>query len=187
MFYHELLKLNYMLGLIEHLIEAVGVLVQIFIAILLFCYTRETYKLRKTAEEQIETMLRPCVVPLVKERSDSSVRMDIDKGCQSPELRVLDPGRGESIRLHNIGNGPAVNIEIEASFVDLDIKDLKESLPYIAKDGKEATYLGASISNSGRGAVRIKLSYQSLSGQSYKSTMRIKDWDAVVTDLEFQS
>ena len=173
-------------------IEPANFVVQLVIAAGLIWYTCETWKIRKASQEQIATsqeqneiMQKPCLVPLVKERGGLSIERDVLKDHPYPEQRVLNPSVAGSVRLRNIGNGPAFNIRYEAQLQEQE-GCRKGALPYIAKGETESTYLSASISNEGRGAVRLKLSYESLSGRSYESEMSIKEWDAVVTCYQFR-
>jgi len=172
--------------------------VQILIFVGLIWYAWDTRKIRKASQRQIEisqeqneVMQKPCLVPLVKERGDSSVERDVLKDRPYPEQRVLDPNVAGSIagsiQLRNIGNGPAFNIRYEAQLQELGVGCGKGALPYIPKERDESIHLSASISNQGQGAVRLKLSYESLSGRRYESEMCIKGWDAVVADYQFRS
>ncbi|MDE2758649.1 MAG: hypothetical protein OXI92_19120 [Acidobacteriota bacterium] len=165
-------------------IAHLGVQILIFFGLIWYAY--ETLKIRKISQEQNEIMQEPRLVPLVKERADSSLERDVLKDRLYPEQRVLDPSVTGSVRLCNIGNGPAFNVRYEAQFQNREGWP-KGALPYIAKGETESTYLSASISNEGWGAVRLKLSYESLSGRSYESEMSIKGSDAVVTDYQFRS
>ncbi len=162
-----------------------GLGVQILIFLGLIWYACETLKIRITSQQQNEIMQKPCLVPLLKERAASSVEQDALKGRPYPQQRVLDSSVAGAVKLRNIGNGPALNIRYEAQLQKQNAC-LKGALTYIPKDGEESTDLSASISNAW-GAVRLKLSYESLSGRSYKSEMSITGWDGVVTDYKFRS
>ena len=173
--------------------------VQILIFLGLIWYAFETRKIRKASHKQIdtshkqidisqeqnETMQKPCLVPSVKQRANSSVNQDVLKDRRYPDERVINPDVAGNVRLCNIGNGPAFNVHYEAQIQKRDVC-LTGALPYIPKGGTESIGLSASISN-GLGNVRLKLSYESLSGQSYESEMSVKEWDAVVSDWQFRS
>ena len=161
-----------------------AVLIQIVIAVGLGVYAWDTRKLRKSAQEQNEIMQKPCLVPVTKRRGQASIEQDILKDRQYPNERVLDPDVPGDVQLRNIGNGPAFNVRYEAQLQKQN-GCLTGALPYIPKEGTESIFLGASISNA-RGNVKLKLSYESLSGRSYESEMSIKEWDAVVSDWIFR-
>ena len=127
-------------------------------------------------------MQKPCLVPSVKQRTISSVNQDILKDRRYPEERILDDVAG-NVCLCNIGNGPAFNVRYEAQNQKQNV--CSGALPYIPKGGTESISRRASISN-GSEKVRLKLSYESLSGRSYESEMSIKEWDAVVSDGQFR-
>ncbi len=162
-----------------------AVLIQIVIAVGLGIYAWDTRKIRKTSQQQNEIMQRPCLVPLVTLREDSSVNQDVLKGRPYPEQKVLDPGVTDSVKLRNIGNGPALKIRYEAQIQKKGVRCGGGILPYISKDEPESINLSPYISNQW-GTVKLKLSYESLSGQSYESEMSIKESDAVVTDFKFR-
>ena len=129
-------------------------------------------------------MQKPCLVPVAKRRGQSSVEREALKGHARSEEGVLDADVAGDVQLRNIGNGPAFNIRYEAQFQEREGCP-KGALPYIPKGGTESISLSASISN-GWGNVRLKLSYESLSGRRYESEISITEWDGVVSDWQFR-
>ena len=142
--------------------------VQILILAGLICYACETWKIRKTSQEQNEIMQKPCLVPLV--RKDRSTEMIL----YSDTEMVLDDTAG-GITLHNIGNGPAFNIEFEAPG-----ENPKNFLPYIPNQSKERTTLSLEQLRSllspyqDEDEVKLSLLYDSLSRRRYESKFLIR-------------
>ena len=102
--------------------------VQILILAGLIWYACETRKIRKTSQEQVETsqrqieisqeqnetMQKPCLVPSVQERDDFDTAVENLSGNSHPGYRVVyDESDTGHVVLHNIGSGPAFNIQHE--------------------------------------------------------------------------
>ena len=165
-------------------IEVLGLIVQFAIAVGLGFYTWETWKIRQAShkqneisQEQIETMREPRLVPLVKTREDIDIVAAGVARNPYPEERVLDDSWSCTghVALHNIGDGPAFNIQYEIQ-QELLHGPGQGYLPYILQGGKEPVLQVASNLDPGdeKKEVVFKLSYESFTGCRYESKIHIR-------------
>ena len=168
-------------------------IIQCLIFLGLAVYAWDTRKIRKTSQEQNEIMQKPCLVPYVLNRVDIDVVADAVECGPYPEERVLggftSAGR---VALHNIGNGPAFNIQYEVLIKEKPKKYVNGYLPYIPQGEEDPTPLLQLASNLDPGdqdtEVVFKLSYESLSGRHYDSKLHIRRGtrsELVVADCRF--
>ena len=180
MLYHVLLEFNNMLGFIE----AAGVLVQIGIAILLCRYARDTYKLRKIAQEQIELMEKPCVVPNAQIRPQRVVGEVSDHITYQGVLQL-----GRYVQILNIGKGTAFDIEFEIQQQEEPKVSGKGHLPFLPHGENAYTAIKTDelITPKEHREITLKLSYVSQSGKSYTSLTQVQPIKnlAIVTDVSF--
>ena len=148
-----------------------AVLIQIVIAVGLGVYAWDTRKLRKSAQEQNEIMQKPCLVPLVQKNES---RANATLWLNERILRGTSGNTGDVV-FHNIGNGPAFNI-----WYGVQEQTGEGFLPYILPQEEEPTtlplnHLRSLLSNQDEEEMIVSLSYESLSGRHYKSTIRIRE------------
>jgi hypothetical protein len=145
--------------------------------LVLVVYTRETFLLRKVAEDQNESTIRPIV------------RLDFhstnDKSTDPLEL---------VFRLENVGSGPALKVSVQpivSSGHDIDIKILEESLieskcsvpcrmvqggSYIPGKDRTLYFVGLDVGNKFPESLPATIEFQSLSGRRYRTSHEIL-WD----------
>ena len=181
-------------------IALAGLVVQILIFSGLIWYAYETQEIRKTSQEQIATsqeqieisqeqneiMQKPCLVPSVQENESR-----VDATLWSNERVLLGTsGNTGCVVLQNIGHSPSFNIQY-----GIQGKNPEGFLPYILKQGKERTTLSLNqlrdwfCSNQDEEEVKLSLSYDSLSGRRYESTIIIREGlrpNLVVTKCQFK-
>ena len=174
-------------------VEPAGLLVQVAIAIGLVIYTLETWRLRRAAQEQNETMQKPCLVLLVRRREDIDIGADGVQSIPYPEERILDgewSGTGH-VALHNIGNGPAFNIRYKIQKQEPPFGSTEQGyLPYILRGNKEPVLQVPDNLGPGDGdkEVGFTMSYESHNGRRYESeiyTRRGRRRELIVTRCEF--
>lgn len=171
-----------------------AVLVQWLILLGLILYALETWRLRKSAQEQNEIMQKPCLVLLVRGREDIDINTDAVAGIPHPGERILDDQWSGTfhVALHNIGDGPAFNIEYEIQKEEQMTGSTGQGyLPYIRQGGKESVNQVTATLDSGdqEKEVGFKLSYESRIGRRYESEIRIQPGlrgELVVTRCNFQ-
>jgi hypothetical protein len=111
-------------------------------AVFIGLYLLETWRIRKTAERQVEASFRPAVI-------------------------VTHDGSTTHLpQLENIGNGPAMELAWT-----LQNSKLKHAFPYLRPNAKEWLFDVQELYNAGGGSGRavIECSYRSLSGHHYSS------------------
>jgi hypothetical protein len=146
--------------------------------LVLVAYTRETFLLRKVAEEQNESTIRPIV------------RLDF----YSTNDKSTDPTLELVFRLENVGTGPALKVNVQrivSRAHDIDIKILEESLiqskdsvpcriqqggSYIPGKDRTLYLVGLDIGNKFPGSLPATIEFQSLSGRRYRTSHEIL-WD----------
>jgi hypothetical protein len=146
--------------------------------LVLVVYTRETFLLRKVAEEQNESTIRPIV------------RLDF----HSTNDASTDPTLGLVFRLENVGSGPALKVSVQPIVSlghDIDIKILEESLieskcsvpcrmvqggSYIPGKDRTLYFVGLDIQNKFPESLPATIEFHSLSGRRYRTTHEIL-WD----------
>ena len=181
--------------------------VQILILAGLIWYACETWKIRKTSQQQVETsqrqigisqeqnetMQKPCLVLSVRKRKDMDTATDALSGNPYPEQKVPDgqqSGTGH-VELHNIGAGPAFNIKYEVLTQGKPKKFMSGSLPHISNGKKAPVFLieDSFSSSDQHEEVELRVLYESLSGIRYESALHIRESRSgpVVTCYEFRS
>ena len=169
-----------------------AVFIQCLIFVGLVVYACETWKIRRTSQEQNETMQKPCLVPSVQERDDFDTAVENLSGNPHPGYRIVyDESDTGHVMLHNIGSGPAFNVKHEVQSPRGVKKDhLSGYLPYIRREGKESILLVASnlVPENPDNDVVFKLSYKSLGGRRYESEICIKNRQnkPIVTCYQFR-
>jgi hypothetical protein len=146
--------------------------------LVLVVYTRETFLLRKVAEEQNESTIRPIV------------RLDF----RSTNDKSTDPTLELVFRLENVGSGPALKVRVQpivSSGHDIDITILEESLieskcyvpcrmvqggSYIPGKDRTLYFVGLDIQNKFPESLPATIEFQSLSGRRYRTSHEIL-WD----------
>ena len=181
--------------------EIAGLVVQILILFGLIWYAWETLKIRKTSQKQIaisqeqnETMEKPCLVLSVRKRRDLDTATDVLGGNPRPGLSVPDAqqsGTGH-ITLHNIGAGPAFNIQYEVRIQGEPKKFTKACLPYISKGEQRPIFLTENDFSTldQHEDVEFMVSCKSLSGWRYESVIHLQQTpgsESVVTEFQFRT
>ena len=182
-------------------IELAGLIVQCLIFIGLLVYAWDTHKLQIASQDQNEIMQKPCVVPVVRERSTDdpigttvSAAYDVGAGI-TPEHNAIDFSGTHYAVLQNIGDGAAFNVRYKIQKREPRHEIGSGRFLYIPKGGKVTTHLIAEYFDASdqHESVKLKISYESPSGQRYKITMwtqQVKRQDAetqiVVTKLVLQ-
>jgi hypothetical protein len=146
--------------------------------VVLVVYTRETFLLRKVAEEQTEGNIKPIV------------RLDF----HSTNDKSTDPTLDLVFRLENVGIGPALKVSVQpivSSAHNIDIRILEESLieskgsvqcrmeqngSYIPGKDRTQYFVGLDIQNKFPESLPAAIEFQSLSGSRYRTTHEIL-WD----------
>jgi hypothetical protein len=157
---------------------AVGAVAGFIGLVVLVVYTRETFLLRKVAEEQNEGNIKPIV------------RLDF----HSTNDKSTDPTLDLVFRLENVGIGPALKVSVQpivSSAHNIDIRILEESLieskgsvqcrmeqngSYIPGKDRTLYFVGLDIQNKFPESLPAAIEFQSLSGRRYRTTHEIL-WD----------
>ena len=173
------------------------VLVQWLIFLGLIWYAWETWKLRKVSQDQNEIMQKPCIVPVVRDRSTDdardilSVAYDVQAGI-TPEHNAIDFSGTHRAGLQNIGDGAAFNVRYETQKSKWGRDIGCGRFLYIPRGERVTTHLISEqfAPSDQHEPVKLKVSYESPSGQRYEITMRtqqVKYQDAetetLVTEL----
>ena len=180
-------------------ISLAGLVVQIFILFGLIWYTCETGKIRRISQKQIElsqkqneTMQQPCLVPSVRKRRDVETAADHMEGNPRPGLSVPNAqqsGMGH-ITLHNIGAGPAFNIQYEVRIQGEPQEFTKAYLPYIPKGEERSIFLTENNFSTldQHEDVEFMVSCKSLNGWRHESVIHLQQtpgFESVVTECQF--
>ena len=171
--------------------------IQTVIAAGLLWYAYDTRQLRKASQEQNEVTQRPCLVPLVRERTSIEAMVwDVHvDGIEYPDLRAIDFSKGHAV-LQNIGTGAAFNILYEIQKQEAPKRFVKGRIPYLQKGKEAVTRLVENEfeeSNQHAGG-RLKLSYESISGQHYETDILTRhegsqesETKIIVTNCQFNA
>jgi hypothetical protein len=146
--------------------------------VVLVVYTRETFLLRKVAEEQTESNIKPIV------------RLDF----HSTNDKSTDPTLGLVFGLENVGVGPALKVSVQpivSPAHNIDIRILEESLiqskcsvrcrmeqngSYIPCADLTLCFVELDMQNRFPESLPATIDFQSLSGKRYRTTHEIL-WD----------
>lgn len=163
-----------------------AILIQCLIFIGLIWYACETWKLRKTSQEQNETMQKPCLVLSVEERDYFNAKLS--QGGNNAGDKKLSKGKPNQYLLRNIGNGPALNVRYEVQYLgESKAQPAHSYLPYVSQLKQEGIYLSSSEFNETSDS-EITLSYGSLGKRCYESKIRIhrENGSLVAVDFRFR-
>ena len=158
-------------------------LLQCLLFLVLVWYTVETYRLRRAAENQVEGLQKPCLSLLTdaREPADAILKLSGAVGC----MTVAE--RGGDLVLHNLGNGPAINVHYQFNPISpqegakVTIRD--GYLPAIAAGGTSIMPLSIHVLQNLE--FKAVLTCESLTGQKYETRITIKN--LVITGFDFQS
>jgi len=130
-------------------------------------YVRETAKIRRASQDQLEAMRRPCLVVCAKHRNahDAILRPD----C--PLLVVA--GHGALVALMNVGTGPAFNATYRLTPLDEGIRQPSgHHLVHLLNH--EANPVPIPLQTVSNGNWTITLTYESISKCLYESKTTIE-------------
>jgi hypothetical protein len=175
----------------DHHIQLMMLVVQTLGVLGLAIYCIETYKIRRASQDQVtasqriiqaamdqvEGLSKPCIAfsAQLRERADAILQRDGAVG----NLIVLDD-RGSYV-IHNIGNGPALNLEYFFTRGDPNPAELDwRYLPAVLATARVSLVESLGLFNSEHVAT---FEYQSIGGRKYRSTIGLNHH--VITAFNF--
>lgn len=136
-------------------------------------YVRETLKIRKAAEEQVEGLQKPCLMLSTEARELDEVVLQMD---DTAGAMIVGQSRGR-IAVENIGSGPAINISCRLKATDFRNQESAVTHESYLQNLSPRGVFETAVP---RETLRFvdydfSLSYESLSGRSYETVISIKD------------
>jgi hypothetical protein len=134
-------------------------------------YTVETWRIRRTAQEQVETSLKPCLTLSAREREAQDAVLEIG-GTDSAQVVYTENGR---LRFINVGLGPAFNISYAFTPEDVEASRARPKGYLIHILLKEASPIPVAAELLRGNAWKLEVFYDSLSGRRYLTRIGISN------------
>jgi len=156
------------------LMPMLNLIIQLLLLVVVLWYTCETSKIRKAShkqvaasQEQIEALHKPCLTIATTGRNAEDVILKMDDLAGTMVVRSI----GSDVGLQNIGTGPAFNVRYE--FILNGRPSIDAYVPYIACGGPITIPLA--VETLRLHECEAVISYESVSGRSYTSTIKINN------------
>ncbi len=162
------------------LISILNLIIQVLLLVVVLWYTSETSKIRRASQKQVaasenqmEALHKPCLTLATTARNPEDVILKVNDLSGAMVAKQI----GGDIVLQNIGTGPALNVRYE--FILSGRPSIDAYIPYISCDDPIAIPLA--IATLRLHTCEAMISYESVSGRRYTSTIRINN--LVLTDF----
>jgi len=163
-------------------IPLVNLVVQCLLLLALVWYAWETWKIRKASQEQVEALQKPCLTLVTAPRDYDDAVLDMDDAVGG---MIVAASQG-SVSLQNMGSGPAVNVEYRFNPVDppagANVARAHGYLQNIPAAGDFVIALAREVLRNLE--YECVITYDSLSGRRYRSSITIKN--LVLTAFHFE-
>lgn len=153
----------------EELLPLANFVVQSVIVFLLAWYAYETWRIRQATADQAEAQHRPFLVLRSVPRDPTEAILEMEGIVGTTVLR---PQEGQLV-LRNVGKGPALNIRYEMRPLDAGPGQPSGYIDAIAPQDQLVTPIPRGILQNR--PYEFVASYNSLSGRSYQTTIRIEN------------
>ncbi len=175
----------------DHCIQLLMLIVQALGVIGLAIYCIETYRIRKASQDQVtasqelikasidqvEGSLKPCIAFAARLREDADAILEMHGAVGN---LIVDPDQG-SYRIHNIGNGAALNIRYFITRAPDAAQPNWRYLPAILATGR-ATLVETLAGYNAEHVATFE--YESIGGRKYRSTISVNHH--VITAFNFE-